>query len=106
MNRNNIFIQAKNLYKKHFYLYSTALFAIWIAFFDPNSFLEQIKMRRQISHLNDEKIFYEKEIGKVKKQLEKIKDKPEEMKRLARKKYFFREEGEEIYLLDDGNVSR
>ena len=99
MSRTNIFFRAKSLYKKHFYLSSTVLFVLWISFFDPNSFLEQIRMRRQISNLESEKMFYKKEIEKVKTQFDKIKDKPEEMKRLARKKYFFREEGEEIYVL-------
>lgn len=78
---------------------SALIFGIWVAFFDTNSLLSQQKTRTIIKNLEQEKKIYLQQIDEIRIQLDRINNDPEQMKRLAREKYFLREEGEEIYLL-------
>ena len=99
MEKVNVFIKVKNFYKSHFYFCSVGIFVLWVALFDPNSLLSQQQTRSRISNLEKEKKFYIKETQRIRSQFEKIKDNENEMCKLAREKYFFRKEGEEIFLL-------
>ncbi len=78
---------------------SALIFGIWVAFFDSNSLVSQQKTKKNIRNLKYEKNIYIQQINEIKIQLDKIQNDEEQMKRLAREKYFLRNEGEEIYLL-------
>ena len=47
----------------------------------------------------NEKNIYIQQINEIKTQLDRMQNDEEQIKRLAREKYFLREKGEEIYLL-------
>ena len=96
---SSFFTKAKKFYKTNFYTCSALIFITWVTFFDSNSLISQQKTKRSIKNLKQEKNIYIQQINEIKVQLDKIKNDEEQMKRLAREKYFLREEGEEIYLL-------
>ena len=96
---NKFFERWKKFYKTNFYMCSALIFGIWVTFFDSNSLISQQKTKRSINNLKREKNIYIQQINEIKTQLDRIKNDEDQMKRLAREKYFLREEGEEIYLL-------
>lgn len=97
---NNFFTNIKKFYKDNFFTCTALLFGLWICFFDSNSLISQSKTRKKISVLKKEKNFYINQINILKKDFNKINNNEEQIKRLAKEKYFLREEGEEIYLLE------
>ena len=96
---SDFFTRIKKFYKTNFYMCSALIFGIWVAFFDSNSLVSQQKTKKNIRNLKYEKNIYIQQINEIKIQLDKIQNDEEQMKRLAREKYFLRNEGEEIYLL-------
>lgn len=100
MTTNESFLtRAQKFYKNNFYMCSALLFGIWVTFFDANSLVSQQKTKNNIRNLKNEKNIYIQQINEIKTQLDRMQNDEEQIKRLAREKYFLREKGEEIYLL-------
>ncbi|MDC6362841.1 MULTISPECIES: FtsB family cell division protein [Flavobacteriaceae] len=81
------------------YVLVLTIFVIWMAFFDTNSFLIHWELRKEIKKLEKQKEFLKDEIAKDKEILEKMSD-PEEMEKFAREKYYMKKENEEIFLIE------
>ena len=81
------------------YVFVLTIFAIWMLFFDTNSALIHMELRKEIKKLEKEKDFLKAEIEKDKEALEKL-DTPEGLEKLAREKYYMKKEKEEIYLIE------
>ncbi|WP_036379090.1 septum formation initiator family protein [Muricauda sp. MAR_2010_75] len=81
------------------YILVLTIFVIWMAFFDTNSLLIHLELRREIKKLEEQKEFLKGEIEKDKKVLETLSDK-EELEKFAREKYYMKKEGEEIFLIE------
>ncbi|MFD2101027.1 FtsB family cell division protein [Flagellimonas iocasae] len=81
------------------YILVLTLFVIWMAFFDTNSMLIHLELRREIKKLEEQKEFLKGEIEKDRKVLETLSDK-EELEKFAREKYYMKKEGEEIFLIE------
>jgi cell division protein FtsL len=65
----------KNKYLKPFkniFILILAVFAIWMLFFDANSWLIHHELNTEIEDLENEKEYYKKEIEKDKKDLKKL----------------------------------
>ena len=75
------------------------VFAIWMLFFDTNSFLTHWELGKDIKKLEDEKEYYTREIEKDKKEIKKLSDE-EGLEKFAREKYYMKKENEEIYLIE------
>ncbi len=75
------------------------LFAVWMLFFDSNSFLIHNELNQEVNALESNKEFYETEIHKDQKFMEKLDDK-EEMERFAREEYYMKKENEDIYIVE------
>jgi cell division protein FtsB len=96
----------KELRKKKWFGIATNLyvvvltaFVIWMVFFDTNSLLIHMELRKQIRTLEKQQEFLKNEIEKDKKTLEKLSD-PKELEKFAREKYFLKKKDEEIYLIE------
>jgi cell division protein FtsB len=63
-------------------------------FFDTNSYFIHKELNDEIEALEENKEFYQKEIGKDKEFLDKMKD-SNEIEKFAREKYFLKKEGED-----------
>lgn len=81
------------------YFIIIVLFAIWMLFFDSNSFLIHNELNQEIDGLEKNKEFYEAEIQKDRTFMEKLDDK-EEMERFAREAYYMKKENEDIYIIE------
>lgn len=75
------------------------LFLIWMFFFDTNSYLIHNELNNDVSGLEDNKEFYEKEIEHDKSFIQKMED-SNEMEKYAREKYFLKRENEDIFIIE------
>lgn len=81
------------------YLLIVVVFAVWMLFFDANSYLIHNELDTEIENLEDNAEFYRSEIEKDREFMKKIED-DEELERFAREKYFFKKENEDIYIIE------
>jgi cell division protein FtsB len=96
----------KNLKKKKWFGIATNIyvivltaFVIWMVFFDTNSLMIHLELKKQIKTLEKQQEFLKHEIEKDKKTLEKLSD-PKELEKFAREQYYLKKKNEEIYLIE------
>lgn len=96
----------KNLKKKKWFGIATNIyvivltaFVVWMVFFDTNSLMIHLELKKQIKTLEKQQEFLKKEIEKDKKTLEKLSD-PKELEKFAREQYYLKKKNEEIYLIE------
>ena len=71
-------------------------FAIWMLFFDANSYLIHRELNKEMDALEDQKEYYQNEIEKDKKAIEELST-DEGIEKLAREKYYMKKDNEERY---------
>jgi cell division protein FtsB len=81
------------------YVLVLTVFVIWMTFFDTNSLLIHLELRKQIRKLEKQQDFLREEIAKDKKIIEKLSD-PKELEKFAREEYYLKRKNEEIYLIE------
>ena len=81
------------------YVLVLTVFVIWMTFFDTNSLLIHLELRREIKKLEKQKEFLREEIAKDKKVIEKLSD-PDELEKFAREQYYLKKKNEEIYIIE------
>ncbi|WP_289039777.1 septum formation initiator family protein [uncultured Zobellia sp.] len=81
------------------YVLVLTVFVIWMLFFDTNSLLIHLELKKEIEKLEKQQKFLKDEIANDKKILEKLSD-PEELEKFAREQYFLKKKNEEIYLIE------
>lgn len=81
------------------YVLVLTLFVIWMAFFDTNSLLIHLELKKEINKLEQQKTFLQSEIEKDKKVLKKLSD-DEELEKFAREQYYMKKDNEEIFLIE------
>ncbi|WP_281542917.1 FtsB family cell division protein [Maribacter aestuarii] len=81
------------------YVLVLTVFLIWMVFFDTNSLLIHLELKKEIKKLEKTQDFLKKEIAKDKKTIEKLSDQ-EELEKFAREQYYLKKRNEEIYLIE------
>lgn len=81
------------------YLLILLLFAVWMLFFDTNSYFIHKELNDEIKALEQTKEFYKEETAKDKVFIEKMKDSGE-IEKYAREKYYLKKENEDIYIIE------
>ncbi|KJD35717.1 septum formation initiator [Tamlana sedimentorum] len=92
----------KNKYLKPFknwFILILVIFAVWMFFFDANSWLIHHELNTDIENLEKEKEYYRKEIEKDKKALKELST-DEGLEKFAREEYYMKRENEEIYIIE------
>ena len=105
--KNNAVIMAfKDLKQKkwfkimtNMYVLVLTVFVVWMLFFDTNSLLIHLELRKEIKKLEKTQEFLKEEIAKDKKIIEKLSDE-DELERFAREEYYLKKKNEEIYLIE------
>jgi len=93
---------SKNKYLKPFkniFILILVVFAVWMLFFDANSWLIHHELNTEIEDLENEKEYYKKEITKDNKDLKKINTK-EGLEKFAREEYYMKRDNEDIYIIE------
>ena len=88
---------------KNTYFIIFILFIIWISLLDDkNIFFFQISKQKELNKLLQQKVYYLKEIENNKKSVNELKNNIHSVEKLAREKYLFKKENEDIYLIENG----
>ncbi len=80
------------------------LFIIWMIFFDSNSLIIHNELNNDINELDNQKSYYEKEIGKDNIELKLIQS-DSGLEKYAREKLFMKKDNEEIFLIEYDTIS-
>lgn len=81
------------------YVLVLTVFVVWMVFFDTNSLLIHLELRKEIKKLEKQQDFLKMEIAKDKKIIERLSD-PKELEKFAREEYYLKKKNEEIYLIE------
>jgi cell division protein FtsB len=84
---------------KNIFVIILVIFAVWMLFFDANSYLIHRELNNEMDALEDEKDYYKNEIEKDKKAIQELSTE-EGIEKLAREKYYMKKENEEIYIIE------
>ena len=79
------------------------VFAVWMTFFDENSYLVHREFNKEIDELEKTIKFYEDRIKEDKNTIKKLQDSLE-LDRFAREKYLMKKKNEDIYLIEFDTV--
>ena len=98
---NSFLNKYKRFFKplKNVFLLIFIIFAIWMLFFDSNSWFIHNELNNDVEALEDEKEYYKTEIEKDKKEIKKLSD-DDGLEKYGREKYHMKKENEEIYLIE------
>ena len=86
-------------YLKNIFVLIFIVFAVWMLFIDSNSLLIHHELNEDISDLEDEKEYYNKEIEIDKKAIKELSTE-EGIEKLAREKYYMKKDNEDIYIIE------
>ena len=81
------------------YVLVLTVFVVWMIFFDTNSLLIHMELKREIKKLEKQKEFLKEEIAKDKEVMDRLSD-PEELEKFAREQYYLKKKDEEIFIIE------
>ena len=81
------------------YILILTVFVVWMIFFDTNSLLIHMELKKEINKLEKQKEFLNEEIKKDKEIIDRLSD-PEELEKFAREQYYLKKKNEEIYIIE------
>lgn len=81
------------------YFLITLGFAVWMLFFDQNSYETHQMLNKEIEKLESNKEFYTKEIKQDKQVIEDLKNN-KKLEKYAREQYKMKKENEDLYLIE------
>jgi cell division protein FtsB len=84
---------------KNIFVLILVVFAVWMIFFDANSWLIHNELNSDIDDLETEKDFYKQEIIKDRKAIKELSTEVG-VEKLAREKYYMKKENEEIFIIE------
>lgn len=84
---------------KNVYVLILVVFAVWMLFFDANSWLIHHELNSDIEDLQNQKDYYKKEIEKDKKAIKKLSTE-DGLEKFARETYYMKRENEDIFIIE------
>ncbi|MDX5419889.1 MAG: septum formation initiator family protein [Hymenobacteraceae bacterium] len=84
---------------RNFYFITTALFLVWMLFFDSNDFVTQYQMSKKLSDLEEAKQYYLDKIAEVQKDRKELMSNPELLEKFAREKYLMKRPNEDVFII-------
>ncbi len=86
-------------YPKNFYFLVIAFFLFWMIFIDSNNVVNQFRLSRKLSQLEDQKVFYIERKEKIQEEREELMSNPELLEKFAREKYLMKKKEEDLYVI-------
>ncbi|MDD3034163.1 MAG: septum formation initiator family protein [Bacteroidales bacterium] len=86
--------------KNRFFL-ATFVFAVWIIFFDQNSLIDWFRVRMRITKQERQIEYYNKEIKSIDEKLQELSSNKDSLEKFAREQYYFHEEDEDLYIIEE-----
>ena len=91
-------IDALPKFVKNKFFVATAIFVVWVLFFDQNNLLDRFKSIRELKQLEKDKKYYLTRIEEETRKLEELKD-GKNLEKFAREQYLMKKEDEEIFII-------
>ncbi len=85
---------------RNFYVITGFFFALWMLFFDLNNLTARWQQLDDFERLKEERLYYQAELERLKQERKALRSDNEALEKFAREKYFFRKDGEHVYLID------
>lgn len=87
-----------NLLRNKYFVLALAFIA-WMLFFDKNDLFSQYQYRKQLSKLQQERDFYQKETARVAKDLDELNSDHAKLEKFAREKYLMKKDNEDVFVI-------
>ena len=94
----------KFVWNRYFIL--TVSFAIWMIFFDQNSFFVHRELDKQIKLLEVDEQYYQEHLDKETEKLNQLNSNPAEIERIAREKHFLKKDDEDIFIIQQEKIEK
>lgn len=86
-------------YLRNKYVLAIAGFIIWIAFFSQYSLVTQVKLKKNLHQLQQEKVYYIDQIGRDSTRLHELTTDNENLEKFAREQYYMKKANEDVYVV-------
>lgn len=90
---------------KNKFLITGVIFFIWIALFDPSSWYDRSRLKKEKAKLESEKAFYIEKIKSDSLSLQELKTNNDNLEKFARENYLMKKENEDIFIIVESNDS-
>jgi cell division protein DivIC len=87
--------------KHKFYTYTFCGLVIWMTFIDSNDFSSMLKLRKKISELKTDLVYYDEKIKEVDQDRMEVFGNKKLQEKFAREKYFMKRADEEVFVIVD-----
>ncbi|GAB3513563.1 FtsB family cell division protein [Emticicia fontis] len=91
------------LHKYRFYVLTTVVLLVWIAFFDGSNLISQFRLWQKYQEIEAEKEYYVDALKKVKQEEKEVMGNADAMEKFAREKYLMKKTGETVFVIVDEN---
>lgn len=81
------------------YTIAFLVFLVWMAFFDRNRIINQVRLINTLNDLKTEGTYYREEIARDSAELHILEHDKKELERFAREKYLMKRDNEDLYLV-------
>jgi cell division protein FtsB len=81
------------------YFLITIVFLVWMVFFDRNDIFSQYQYHQQLSKLEQERDFYQKETTEINKELNELTSDKTALEKFAREKYLMKKDNEDVFVV-------
>lgn len=89
------------LYLRNKYVYTFLIFLVWMLFFDPHNFIDQVRLNRTLNELEMEKQYYISQIEKDQQASFELITDTLTLEKFGREQYLMKRDNEDIYLIVD-----
>ena len=94
----------KFVWNRYFIL--TIAFAVWMFFFDQNSFFVHRELDKQIQLLEVDESYFQEHLNTETEKLDQLNSNPAEIERIAREKHFLKKDDEDIFIIEQEKVNK
>ncbi len=94
--KKNIFGLLRNKY-----VIASAIFLVWIFFFDEHSFIAHAQSRSRLSNLQKQQLYYKEKIESDQQKLKELKAGVVELEKYAREQYYMSKPNEDVFIVVD-----
>ena len=94
----------KFVWNRYFIL--TIAFAVWMFFFDQNSFFVHRELDKQIKLLEVDESYFQEHLNTETEKLDQLNSNPAEIERIAREKHFLKKDDEDIFIIQQEKVTK
>jgi cell division protein FtsB len=90
-------------YTKYLSFFSvvTAVFLVWVVFFDENNMISQVRLWNNYQEESSKNEYLKQKVEEAEHTNESFQNNPEKQERYARENFFMKKEGEDVYYISE-----